>query len=111
MSEKTTMTRYLRQGRREGGLSFSLFIIRSFGRSLLLVSPDDLLHERVPHHVLLGKIEKLYPLDAFEDGLYLYNPDARLSGRSICVTSPVTTVFDEKPRRVRNIFICSDAVF
>ncbi len=28
-------------------------------------------------------------------------------GRSICVTSPVITAFESKPRRVRNIFICS----
>ncbi len=29
------------------------------------------------------------------------------SGRSICVTSPVTTILLPSPRRVRNIFICS----
>ena len=34
-------------------------------------------------------------------------PERRLSGRSIWVTSPVITAFDSKPRRVRNIFICS----
>ena len=28
-------------------------------------------------------------------------------GRSICVTSPVTTTFEPKPSRVRNICICS----
>jgi hypothetical protein len=32
-------------------------------------------------------------------------------GRSICVMSPVTTAFESKPRRVRNIFICSGVVF
>ena len=32
-------------------------------------------------------------------------------GRSICVTSPVMTIFEPKPRRVRNIFICSRVVF
>ena len=32
-------------------------------------------------------------------------------GRSICVMSPVMTAFEPKPRRVRNIFICSDVVF
>ena len=35
----------------------------------------------------------------------------RPSGRSIWVTSPVTTTFEPKPRRVRNIFICSGVVF
>ena len=32
-------------------------------------------------------------------------------GRSICVMSPVTTIRELKPRRVRNIFICSEVVF
>src|SRR6476659_8299715 len=38
-------------------------------------------------------------------------PDWRAAGRSICVTSPVMTAFDPNPRRVRNIFICSEVVF
>ena len=33
------------------------------------------------------------------------------SGRSIWVTSPVMTILEPKPRRVRNIFICSRVVF
>ena len=32
-------------------------------------------------------------------------------GRSICVTSPVITAFESKPRRVSSIFICSLVVF
>ncbi len=32
-------------------------------------------------------------------------------GRSTCVMSPVTTIFEPKPSRVRNIFICSGVVF
>ena len=32
-------------------------------------------------------------------------------GRSTWVTSPVTTMVELKPRRVRNIFICSGVVF
>ena len=40
------------------------------------------------------------------------SPDRpRPSGRSIWVTSPVTTTFEPKPSRVRNIFICSGVVF
>ena len=35
----------------------------------------------------------------------------RPAGRSICVMSPVMTAFEPKPRRVRNIFICSEVVF
>ena len=38
-------------------------------------------------------------------------PDGRLAGRSTWVTSPVITIFELKPSRVRNIFICSDVVF
>ncbi len=32
-------------------------------------------------------------------------------GRSTWVTSPVTTIFEPNPSRVRNIFICSGEVF
>src|SRR5579859_1636022 len=32
-------------------------------------------------------------------------------GKSICVTSPVMTALELKPRRVKNIFICSLVVF
>ena len=33
------------------------------------------------------------------------------AGRSTCVTSPVTTILEPNPSRVRNIFICSGVVF
>jgi hypothetical protein len=39
------------------------------------------------------------------------SPEVDPPGRSTCVTSPVTTIFELKPRRVRNIFICSGVVF
>ena len=39
------------------------------------------------------------------------SPEGRLDGKSICVTSPVTTALEPKPIRVRNIFICSMVVF
>ena len=38
-------------------------------------------------------------------------PDACSRGRSTCVTSPVTTILEPKPSRVRNICICSGDVF
>src|SRR3954451_7322700 len=38
-------------------------------------------------------------------------PDACSRGRSIWVMSPVTTIFEPKPSRVRNISICSGVVF
>ena len=39
-----------------------------------------------------------------------FRPDLP-SCTSTCVSSPVTTTFDPKPMRVRNIFICSGVVF
>ncbi len=38
-------------------------------------------------------------------------PEACSRGRSICVTSPVTTILEPNPSRVRNICICSGVVF
>src|SRR5262249_36844162 len=38
-------------------------------------------------------------------------PEACCGGRSIWVTSPVTTTLEPKPSRVRNICICSGLVF
>ena len=38
-------------------------------------------------------------------------PERWSVGRSIWVTSPVTTMRELKPSRVRNIFICSGLVF
>src|SRR3954462_10497882 len=39
------------------------------------------------------------------------SPERRSRSRSICVMSPVTTIFELKPSLVRNIFICSGVVF
>ena len=38
-------------------------------------------------------------------------PEGRLAGRSTWVMSPVMTILELKPSRVRNIFICSDVLF
>jgi hypothetical protein len=38
-------------------------------------------------------------------------PEAWSRGRSIWVTSPVTTTLEPNPNRVRNICICSGLVF
>ena len=40
-----------------------------------------------------------------------FRPDTVSLGRSIWVISPVMTILEPKPRRVRNIFICSREVF
>ena len=39
------------------------------------------------------------------------SPGVRPGGRSTWVRSPLTTAFEPKPMRVRNIFICSLVVF
>ena len=39
------------------------------------------------------------------------SPEDRVDGRSTWVMSPVMTMRELKPRRVRNIFICSDVEF
>src|SRR3954447_18615446 len=39
------------------------------------------------------------------------SPERWVFSRSSCVMSPVTTIFELKPSRVRNIFICSGVVF
>ena len=39
------------------------------------------------------------------------SPDFAPGARSFCVASPVTTTFEPKPIRVRNIFICAGVVF
>ena len=40
-----------------------------------------------------------------------FKPLAVPEGKSTCVVSPVTTIVEPKPNRVRNIFICSGEVF
>ena len=40
-----------------------------------------------------------------------FSPDTVSRGRSIWVMSPVMTILEPKPKRVRNIFICSREVF
>ena len=78
---------------------------------LLGVQPvrlDDPLDELVPDDVLVAEADERDPVDRAEDVLRrVIRPDACSRGRSICVTSPVTTTFEPKPSRVRNICICS----
>ncbi len=77
--------------------------------------------ERVAAHLEKGVIE-VAPL-AFMRGRTLNDsfvildeaqntsPERWSRSRSICVTSPVTTIFELNPSRVRNILICSGVVF
>ena len=90
--------------------------ITAIGRPGLLGMPlvglDDPLHELVPHDVLVAEVHELDAVDRRSRMLCTWiSPDACSRGRSICVTSPVTTTFEPKPSRVRNICICSGEVF
>ena len=40
-----------------------------------------------------------------------YKPEVTRGGKSICVLSPLTTILELLPKRVKNIFICSAVVF
>lgn len=84
----------------------SLFFETGFEQGVvLLVGLDDALHQLVAHYVFLAKLNLANALDAIEHLQGLDKSEVTLRGRSICVTSPVTTIFDPMPRRVRNILI------
>ena len=98
-------------GRSEAAMT-ALSGAAAVARLMCFVCFDDLLHELVPDDVAVVEVDEGDALDA---GRRPSSPrrgrTALPVGRSICVMSPVTTALDPKPRRVRNIFICSDVVF
>ena len=76
------------------------------------VGQDDPLHQLVPDDVPLVEMDERDALDVPHDvQRFDQARTTRPFGRSIWVMSPVITAFEPKPRRVRNIFICSDVVF
>ena len=83
------------------------------GRALgvLVVGLDDALDELVAHDVGAAEAHELDALDRVEDLADAISPERWSRGRSTWVMSPVTIIRDPKPRRVRNIFICSGVVF
>ena len=77
-----------------------------------VVGVDDVADQPVPDDVVRWSAGRSDVLDAVED--LLRRPAGRCCvppGRSTWVTSPVTTILEPKPSRVRNIFICSGVVF
>ena len=64
----------------------------------------------MPHDVLLVEVDEPDPGDWRAPWISI-SPETRVEGRSTCVMSPVITIFELKPSRVRNIFICSEVVF
>ena len=87
-------------------------IVACPSRRVTFVGIDDVLHDAVANDVARTELDEHEPVDAFEHVAHRSRPERpRPSGRSIWVTSPVTTTFDPNPSRVRNIFICSGVVF
>ena len=78
---------------------------------VLLVGLDDPLHELVADDVAVAELDEADAVDPASTSRTCIRPDRWSRGRSICVTSPVTTTFEPKPSRVRNICICSGEVF
>ena len=76
-----------------------------------LVGLDDLLNQLVADDVAIVEVDERDALDRADHLHRLDQAGVRPVGRSIWVMSPVITAFEPKPRRVRNIFICSDVVF
>lgn len=54
---------------------------------------------------------KLIPFTSFNTSMACIKPESRLFGKSICDISPVITALELKPKRVKNIFICSAVIF
>ena len=79
---------------------------------VLLVRVDDTADQLVPDDILGREPGEVDVVEALQDVLDLpQTATSSRSGRSTCVTSPVITIFESKPSRVRNIFICSALVF
>ena len=76
-----------------------------------VVGLDDALDQRVAHDVLRREGVEDDPGDVPKDVLHLESPEVLERGRSIWVMSPVTTILESSPSRVRNIIICSGVVF
>jgi hypothetical protein len=79
--------------------------------AVLAVGGDDPLHELVADDVGAAEADEADVVDRGEDLADDDETGSLVAGRSIWVMSPVTTIFDPKPSRVRNIFICSGLVF
>ena len=80
-------------------------------RTSSLVGGNDLADERMAHDV--GLVQRTMPTsaDAAEQRVRVDQSAATPRGKSICVTSPLTIIFEPLPSRVRNIFSCSRVAF
>jgi hypothetical protein len=75
------------------------------------VGLDDRADQPVTDDVDRRQLGEVDVLDVVEDVADVPQPARVPPGRSTWVTSPVTTILEPKPSRVRNIFICSGEVF
>jgi len=78
---------------------------------MALIGQDDLLDQFVSHDVAFTETDDSDPGTSRNTCAASMSPEALPLGRSIWVTSPVITALESKPRRVRNIFICSVVSF
>ncbi len=87
-------------------------LLRGLCGAVGLIGLDDGLHQPVADHVPLVEVARTRCRSPREStGSPRPDPRSGPAGRSICVMSPVTTTLEPRPRRVRNIFICSVVVF
>src|SRR5690349_25114398 len=91
---------------RLGGEALAPAAVDGGGSGMVLLVPaavgvHDGPDQAVPDDVLGGQLGEVHVLDAVEDVLTTRRPDRVPPGRSTWVTSPVTTIFEPKPRRVR----------
>lgn len=75
------------------------------------VCVNNLADKAMTHNIGACQMTKFYVIDATENIFNDEKTAGALPARSICEASPVTTTFELKPKRVRNIFICASVVF
>ena len=95
----------------EGGGPPPLPFLGAGGPPSLLIGLDDPLDQHVADHVALRQAADGDVLHPLSTRIASRRPETLSAGRSIWVMSPVMTILEPKPRRVRNIFICSREVF
>jgi hypothetical protein len=78
---------------------------------VVFVGMDDALDEGVADDVAAGELDEGDPFDVAEGVAGFDEAGGFMGGRSIWVISPVTTALEPKPRRVRNMNICSMVQF
>lgn len=93
--------------------SLNAIMSRIFGMLPLIffISTDNFLYQFVPYNISLVKLMNGDALNVFQNVARL-RQSALFTKRQIRLRQiPVTTALERKPKRVKNIFICSGVVF